>query len=154
MLSACVANVPPTWTLPMLIGVVTVLAEARRKTLPLIVIVCAVRLVLPRPLVPVPSEVNATEAVPLLAPAVAVLALAKPTIKLVLSVAVGPNRLNEPPLLLAPPVCVPKLASNFSLKPSLAAVFWMLSVWVPKESPTWMLPRLTGVVIVLGDARR
>ena len=48
----------------------------------------------------------------------------------------------------------PKLALSFSLNPSLAAVFWMVNACVPKLPPTWILPRLIGVVIVFAEARR
>ena len=60
--------------------------------------------------------------------------------------------LIDPPLLLAEPVAVPKAASSPSLYPSAVAVLLMLRAEVPKLPPTWTLPRLIGVLIVLNTA--
>src|SRR5437773_1153165 len=98
------------------------IADARRYTAPVTLMVWSASAVVPRPLVPLPLEVNATWTVPVLAPAAAVLAAPRPTVMLELLALPGARRLIDPPLSLAPLVSEPKAASSFSLNPSLAAV--------------------------------
>jgi hypothetical protein len=71
---------------------------------------------------------------------------------LVLFVPPTASTLIDPPLSLAQPVGVPKAASSPSLYASATAVLLILTDVVPNVPPTWMLPRLTGVVIVLAAA--
>ena len=82
----------------MLIGAI-VLDEARLKTPPFTFTVCGVRVVSPSPLVPEPLEARLSVAVPLIAPAVAVLT---PTLMLVLSLDPAARLVMEPLLVTAP----------------------------------------------------
>ena len=108
----------------------------------------------PRPLVPEPSEVSVSEAVPVLVPTVAVFALPRPTLMLVLFDEPATNRLIEPTLLVAAPELPPKLASRLSEKPSLAAVLLIVRACVPKLPLTWMIPKLAGSGLCVAVANR
>ena len=111
--------------------IVCALALARRYTVPLMFTVCVPMDVVPRPLVPVPSDVKVIVPVPLLLPAVAVL---MPMMRLLLLLDPAASRLNDP-LVVALPVAPPRLALSFSLKPSLVAELLNVSACVA-VSPT------------------
>ena len=124
--------------------------SAKKLTWPLTFTVCEVSDVFASPLVPVPSEVSDIVAVPFLLPALEVL---MPTARLVLLVDPAASRLNEPPLVVTPPVALPILASSFSENPSFETLFVMLRDCDGAVSPTWTIPKFTGSgVCTLGEA--
>ncbi len=144
-------KVPPTWTIPKLMGVGVIgAADARFHTLPVTVTVCAVRAVMPRPLVPVPSEVRLTGTVPVNVPGLLWTPLPRPTISDVLLVLPAARGVViVPPLVVALPVAVPKLASKPSDTPAVA-VLAIVKAEVPNVPPVWMLVRVTvGLVVLL-----
>ena len=90
--------------------------EELLQDVPVTVTACGVSELLPRPLVPAPSEMRPRVAVPVLTPTVPVLAEPpRPTVMLVVLVPVGPRRLIEPPFVVASPVVPENVASSFSL---------------------------------------
>src|SRR5260221_293234 len=130
--------------------VVPALADARRKTFPVKLTVCEESALVPRPLVPTPSEVRRIAALPALAPAVVV---SRPTDRLELFVAPAASRLNEPDAVAAP-ASAPKPALRDSENPSLAARLLTVRS-CDGASPMWTLPKLIeSGKWALADARR
>src|SRR5262245_290701 len=78
---------------------------------------------------------------PALLPAMLVL---MPTDRLLLSVAPGNKLVNDPALVMTPPVGDPIKALSASEKPSFAALFVTDRICEGAASPTWKLPKLTG----------
>ncbi len=107
--------------------------------MPLTFTVCVPMPVVPKPLVPVPSEFNVIVPVPVLLPALAVL---MPMTRLLMLLDPAASKLNYP-LAVALPVAPPRLALSFSLKPSVDALLLSVSA-VLAVSPTWKFPSATG----------
>src|SRR5580698_2740042 len=108
-----------TWTLPKLTGLgVAVDAAARRYTVPVAVIVCALSAVVPRPSMLVPSEISEITADPDLMPTVPVFNV---TLRLLLSVDWAVSPVNDPATEIDP-AAEPMLASSASEKPSFGSV--------------------------------
>ena len=126
------AWVAPTWTLPKLSGASTP-GAASRYTFPVTLVDWLTKGVKPRPLVPIPSEVKLTVTLPLCEPTALVDNVSD-------IAALLPPDASRPtdPLGTSPPVTLPKLASNDSLQPSLAAVLAIVNTSVPGD-PTCML---------------
>src|SRR5215831_17585114 len=155
IVSVCVATLP-TRTLPRSTGFgAAALGLASRNTLPTVSITPVTptawlgNAVMPRPLVPAPSDANCTVTVSLTLPAAAVL---RPTAMLLelLDPAARPAMLPDDVMRgsLAPP----KPALSFSEKPSFGARLAIVSA-CETTSPTWTLPNATGAT-VFGCARR
>jgi hypothetical protein len=106
---------------------------------PVAVIVCVVRAVVPRVSIPLPSDFNVSVVTPDCAPSwpddsfnVRLLALVWPAASV----------LNDP-MAVSDPVVVPNAASSFSVKPSAAPLLPTLSATV-ELPPTCWLPKFTS----------
>src|SRR2546423_1143905 len=97
------------------------------------------RLVVPRQLVPVPSEARVRAALPAREPAVLV---EMETFKLLESAEPGASWVKEP-LELTPEIEEEIEALSFSLKASLVAVLERLTFLAATVSPTWTMPKPT-----------
>ena len=155
--SAWLATLPMR-TLPKSTGFgATGLGLARRKTLPTAWITPVMptdwlgSAVIPRPLVPVPSDAKWTVTAPFTLPAAAVF---RPTTMLLESLRPAPSSPMLPPKVIRGSSALPKLALSFSEKPSFTARLLIVSAWLTL-SPTWTLPKATGArVFGLGQAVR
>ena len=143
-------------TLPKSTGFgATGLGLARRKTLPTAWITPVMptdwlgSAVIPRPLVPVPSDAKWTVTAPFTLPAAAVF---RPTTMLLESLRPAPSSPMLPPKVIRGSSALPKLALSFSEKPSFTARLLIVSAWLTL-SPTWTLPKATGAR-VFASARR
>ena len=95
-------TISPTWESPSVTGSgLCAPACARRNTCPVTATSCDGSGVMPKPLLPVPSDSKSMVALPALLPAVVV---SIETVIELLSVAPGPSRAKLPPLLSTPPV--------------------------------------------------
>ena len=80
--------------------------------------VCGVRSVVPSPSIPVPSDCAVSTTFPERTPSAVA---STPIVRLLLSMAPGVRPMNEP-LPVAAPVAPPRLASRYSVNPSLMPV--------------------------------
>ena len=107
--------------------------------MPVTLIVWLPRVVKPRPLLPVPSELKLTVTLPPIAPAVVVFIASD------MAVLLPPDAsMPTDPLETSPAATLPKLASSASLQPSLAAVLATINACAA-VAPTWTLPKPIGL---------